>query len=61
MYVVVHAWVVRSNHALAYIGRRQGDQIGRIFAQWVIVYFGQFLENYRSSPNFGVTFSPGKG
>jgi hypothetical protein len=25
---------------------RQGDQIGRIFAQWGIVYFGQFLENY---------------
>jgi hypothetical protein len=23
----------------------QGDQIGRIFAQWVIVYFRQLLEN----------------
>jgi hypothetical protein len=22
----------------------QGDQIGRIFTYWVIVYFGQFLE-----------------
>jgi hypothetical protein len=25
----------------------QGDQIGRIFACWVIVYFGQCFENYR--------------
>jgi hypothetical protein len=23
----------------------QGDQIGRLFAQWLIVSFGQFLEN----------------
>jgi hypothetical protein len=22
----------------------QGDQIGRIFAEWVIVYFGKFLK-----------------
>jgi hypothetical protein len=22
----------------------QGDQIGRIFAHWAIIYFGQFLE-----------------
>jgi hypothetical protein len=24
----------------------QGDQILRIFAQWVIVYFGQLIDNY---------------
>jgi hypothetical protein len=24
----------------------QGDQIGGIIAHWVIVYFGQFIENY---------------
>jgi hypothetical protein len=29
----------------------QGDQIGRILAHWVIVYFWQFFEKYRSSPN----------
>jgi hypothetical protein len=29
----------------------QGDQIGRIFANRAIVFFGQFLENFRSSPN----------
>jgi hypothetical protein len=32
----------------------QGDQIGRIFAQWVIVFFGQFYKNYRSSPKFHI-------
>jgi hypothetical protein len=33
----------------------QGDQIGRIFVHWAMVYFGQFLENYRSTPNFWAT------
>jgi hypothetical protein len=28
----------------------QSDQIGRIFANWAIVYFGQFVEKRRSSP-----------
>jgi hypothetical protein len=31
---------------------KQGDQIGRTFVQWVIVYFRQFSENYKSSPHF---------
>jgi hypothetical protein len=35
----------------------QGDHIGRIFAYWVIVYFGQWFKNYRGSANFWVTFS----
>jgi hypothetical protein len=30
---------------------RQGDQIGRIFAHWAILFFGQFIENYRSCAN----------
>jgi hypothetical protein len=34
----------------------QGDQIGRIFAFWAIVFFGQNLENYRNSANFWATF-----
>jgi hypothetical protein len=39
----------------------QGDQIGRIFAHWVIVYLRQFfLENNRSSPHFGATFFHGE-
>jgi hypothetical protein len=32
--------------------RDQGDRIGRVFAQWAIVYFGQLFENYRSSTLF---------
>jgi hypothetical protein len=39
--------------------RDQGDQIGRIFAYWAIVYFGQFIENYGSSPDFCAPFSHG--
>jgi hypothetical protein len=36
----------------------QGDQIGRIFAQRAIGYYGQFFsENYRSGPHFLSTFS----
>jgi hypothetical protein len=27
------------------VDKDQGDKIGRIFAQWVNVYFGQFFEN----------------
>jgi hypothetical protein len=35
---------------------KQGDQIGRNFAQWAIVYFGELYKNYRSSPKFSATF-----
>jgi hypothetical protein len=38
-----------------------GDQIGRIFARWVIVYFGQLLENYRGIPNVWATLLYGYG
>jgi hypothetical protein len=38
---------------------RQGDQIGRSFAKWVIVYFGQLLENYGRIPHFGATLFHG--
>jgi hypothetical protein len=34
----------------------QGDQIGRIFAHWALVVFGQLFENYRSSPYFWAIF-----
>jgi hypothetical protein len=36
--------------------RQQGDQIGRVFAPWAIVYFGEFLENHRSSQKLRATF-----
>jgi hypothetical protein len=32
---------------LTFVGLNQGDQIGRIFAERVAVYFGQLLENGR--------------
>jgi hypothetical protein len=35
---------------------KQGDQIGRIFAHWVIIYFGQFIENYSNIPHYGYFF-----
>jgi hypothetical protein len=35
-----------------FLGQMQGDQIGRIFAEWAIVFFGQFFENYGSAPKF---------
>jgi hypothetical protein len=28
----------------------QGDQIGQNFAYWAIIFFGQFFENFKSSP-----------
>jgi hypothetical protein len=33
---------------------KQGDQVGRIFAHWVTLYFKQFFENYKSSKHFGL-------
>jgi hypothetical protein len=38
----------------------QGEQIGRIFAYWAIVYTGHLFENYGSSPTFGDTILNGK-
>jgi hypothetical protein len=36
-------------------GLKQGDQIGQIFAQCVIVYFGQSFKNYRNGPHIWAT------
>jgi hypothetical protein len=41
---------------LQYLVLLQGDQIGRIFALWAIVCFGQFLKNNSNSPQFWATF-----
>jgi hypothetical protein len=38
---------------------KQGDQIGRIFAQWVTVCFGQLFENDRNIPKFRATLFNG--
>jgi hypothetical protein len=40
--------------------RIQCDQIGKSFTSWTIVYFGQFIENYRSLPNVKATLFHGK-
>jgi hypothetical protein len=37
-------------------GGKQGDQIGRIFAIWALVYFGQFFLNYQSNQYFWLLF-----
>jgi hypothetical protein len=37
----------------------QGDQIGQIFAQYVIICFVQLYENNRSSPHFWATLFSG--
>jgi hypothetical protein len=38
------------------VSHLQGDQIGRIFALWAVVFFEQFLKNSRSSQYFCVLF-----
>jgi hypothetical protein len=38
----------------------QGDQIGRIFAYWSIVFVEQCYEKFSSSPDFWATFFQGK-
>jgi hypothetical protein len=34
------------------LGREQGDQIGRIFARWVIAYLGQFFSEIKEVAQF---------
>jgi hypothetical protein len=41
-------------HSLLKRSHNQGAQIGRIFAHWALVFFGQFLENYKSSSKVGL-------
>jgi hypothetical protein len=36
------------------LGREQGDQIGRIFAHWVILYYGQFFQLQKAAHIFGL-------
>jgi hypothetical protein len=35
-------------------------RLGRKFVHWVIVFFGRYLENLRSGPNFWATFFHGQ-
>jgi hypothetical protein len=36
---------LKSIRTLTFRSARQGDQIGRIFAYWAVVYFGQFFKD----------------
>jgi hypothetical protein len=50
-------WIKNANFLLNFSAKifkksQNRSLIGRIFAHWTIVYYGQFFENYRSSPNF---------
>jgi hypothetical protein len=42
----LHALNQQTYRNLFHTKYRQGDQIERTFAQWVVVYFGQFLKIY---------------
>jgi hypothetical protein len=44
--------IKNSYHTIEPCAWVQGDPIGRIFADWKVVFFGQFL-NYKSSPTLG--------
>jgi hypothetical protein len=57
-YSVLWAHEFKTFHISPFISARdQGDQIGRKFAQWVIAYFWQLCENYKSIPHILATFS----
>jgi hypothetical protein len=49
----------RNDHARRGLSK-QGDQIGQIFAQWVTVYFGQFMKITALVQIFGHLFAMGK-
>jgi hypothetical protein len=51
---ITHWAIFSQTHLVAL----QGDQIGRIFAHWVIINFGQFYQNDKSGHNFGLLLSP---
>jgi hypothetical protein len=55
-FVLKNIFCLQTHWATAY---RQGDQIGRFFAQCVNVCFGQLHENYRNSPHFWATLFNG--
>jgi hypothetical protein len=55
-FVVDKATIAAPRHR----SRKQGDQIGRIFAYWVTVYFGTFLQITQIAQNVGLLISKAK-
>jgi hypothetical protein len=41
-----------------FLNHNIGPRLGEFSPIWLIVYFGQLIENYRSSPDFCATFFP---
>jgi hypothetical protein len=52
---MLHVCTYWQSAFLPNLAATQGDQIGRIFAFWAIVFSGQFFENKRSSPKLWAT------
>jgi hypothetical protein len=51
------SWI--DKRILFFINQHQSNQIGRIFAYWMIVYFGQCFEHYMCTEEaqiFGLLF-----
>jgi hypothetical protein len=53
---VATAIIFSSESAERFHSGIQCDQIGRIFASWVIVFLGQFFLELRNGPDFWATF-----
>jgi hypothetical protein len=53
-------FIREKNDCSDHIAQSQCDQIGRIFAYWVILYSGHFLKNYRSGQHFWASLFHGE-
>jgi hypothetical protein len=54
--IVFCSWLEAEEMGSVSVTLTQGDQIGRIFGDWVDVSFGHFFK-YGNSPNFKLLFS----
>jgi hypothetical protein len=57
MYHLATLLVSSIHESVAHAASVQGDQIGPIFAQWVIVFLWAFFKINKSSPHFWANFS----
>jgi hypothetical protein len=49
-YAKIAQWTAAIGHALR-VTVEEGDQIGRIFANWAIALYGQFFRKFQKKPN----------